>query len=170
MRCDGRLSGSIWRYYCRLARIPEAIQKGAFSHSLTAARRERPGARWNGSCGRMMRHRCSIGFLMRNQRGSAANAVSKGICGLLCEAGLAIVTGALIVSVPCAAQQLTNDKLSLTINAQDGSYQLEVRAASPCSPAVWQRRLITSGCARGSTRAIKLPNLHSRMNSARGAW
>ena len=37
------------------------------------------------------------------------------------------MAGALLVAVPCAAQQLTNDKLSLTVNAQDGSYRLAVR-------------------------------------------
>jgi hypothetical protein len=42
-----------------------------------------------------------------------------------------VVTAALIVAAPCAAQQLTNDKLSLTVNSQDGSYQLAVRGAQP---------------------------------------
>jgi alpha-galactosidase len=68
---------------------------------------------------------------MRNLRGREADAVSKGICGLLCNVGPAIITGALIVAAPCAAQQLTNDKLSLTVNAQDGSYQLAVRGGQP---------------------------------------
>jgi alpha-galactosidase len=53
--------------------------------------------------------------------------VSKTICGLFCYIGSAILTAALIMAVPCAAQQLTNDKLSLTVNARDGSYQLAVR-------------------------------------------
>jgi hypothetical protein len=57
--------------------------------------------------------------------------VLKKICGLPCNVGTVIVTGALIVVAPCAAQQLTNDKLSLTVNAQDGSYQLAVRARQP---------------------------------------
>ena len=39
----------------------------------------------------------------------------------------AIVAGALMVALPCGAQQLTNDQLSLTVNAQEGSYQLAVR-------------------------------------------
>jgi len=57
--------------------------------------------------------------------------VSKRKCGLLCKLGAAIITGALIAAVPCAAQQLTNDKLSLTIDAQAGSYQLSLRGGQP---------------------------------------
>jgi alpha-galactosidase len=57
--------------------------------------------------------------------------VSKRTCGLLCKVGAAIITGALIAAVPCAAQQLTNDKLSLTVDAQAGSYQLRVRGGQP---------------------------------------
>jgi len=53
--------------------------------------------------------------------------VPKRIWGQLCNTGWAIMAGALLVAVPCAAQQLTNDKLSLTVNAQDGSYRLAVR-------------------------------------------
>jgi alpha-galactosidase len=52
--------------------------------------------------------------------------VSKMNCGLLCNVGIAIVAATLIVSTPCAAQQLTNDKLSLSVNAKDGTYQLAV--------------------------------------------
>ena len=48
------------------------------------------------------------------------------ICGLLCAAGIAMVVG-LVVAMPCEAQQLTNEKLSLNVNAKDGSYQLGVR-------------------------------------------
>ena len=57
--------------------------------------------------------------------------MSKRTCGLFCSLGSAIIAGALIVAAPCAAQQLTNDKLSLTVNAQDGSYQLAVRGGQP---------------------------------------
>jgi alpha-galactosidase len=57
--------------------------------------------------------------------------VSKRICGLLCNVGSVVITGALLVTVPCAAQQLTNDNLSLTVEAQDGSYQLAVRGGQP---------------------------------------
>lgn len=51
-------------------------------------------------------------------------------CGLLCAAEIALVVG-LIVAMPCEAQQLTNEKLSLNVNAKDGSYQLGVRGAPP---------------------------------------
>jgi len=40
------------------------------------------------------------------------------------EVGLAVIAGILMVALPGAAQQLTNDQLSLTVNAQEGSYQL----------------------------------------------
>jgi alpha-galactosidase len=45
--------------------------------------------------------------------------------------GLAITAAMLIVTLPCIsrqllAQQLTNDRLSLTVNAQEGSYQLSL--------------------------------------------
>jgi alpha-galactosidase len=42
-----------------------------------------------------------------------------------------MIIGALILAASCAAQQLTNDKLSLTVNAQEGSYQLAVRGEQP---------------------------------------
>ena len=57
--------------------------------------------------------------------------MSKRICGLLCNLGSALVAGALFVAVPCAAQQLTNDELSLTVNAQEGSYQLSLHDGQP---------------------------------------
>ena len=53
--------------------------------------------------------------------------MSKMSCGLLCNVGIAIIAVALIVNTPCAAQQLTNDKLSLSVNAKDGEYQLAGR-------------------------------------------
>ncbi|MGA8493788.1 MAG: PKD domain-containing protein [Terriglobales bacterium] len=53
--------------------------------------------------------------------------MSKRICRLLCAVGATILTGVLILAAPGAAQQLTNDKLSVTVSAQDGSYQLAVR-------------------------------------------
>jgi hypothetical protein len=43
----------------------------------------------------------------------------------------AIIPGALIVALPCVAQQLKNDKLSLTVDAQAGSYQLRLRDGQP---------------------------------------
>jgi alpha-galactosidase len=60
-----------------------------------------------------------------------ADAVSNRIYGLLCKVESAIIAGTVVVAMPCAAQQLTNDKLSLTVNAQDGSYQLVVRGRQP---------------------------------------
>ena len=51
--------------------------------------------------------------------------------GWLCSAGIAIIAVALIGVTPCAAQQLTNDKLSLTVNAKDGTYQLAVPGGKP---------------------------------------
>jgi alpha-galactosidase len=68
---------------------------------------------------------------MTNLRGIETNSVSKRMCRLLGKAGIAIVIEALIVALPCAAQRLTNDKLSLTANAQDGSYQLAVQGGQP---------------------------------------
>jgi hypothetical protein len=56
-----------------------------------------------------------------------ADAMSRYISGLLTKVGLLLIAGAPIVVAPCAAQQLTNDKLSLNVNAQDGSYQVAVR-------------------------------------------
>ncbi len=55
----------------------------------------------------------------------------KMTCGLLCGVGFVMVTGTLILSSPSAAQQLTNDKLSFTVNAKDGSYQLALRDGQP---------------------------------------
>jgi hypothetical protein len=40
--------------------------------------------------------------------------------------GLAATAGILMVALPCVAQQLTNAELSLTVNAQEGSYQLSL--------------------------------------------
>jgi alpha-galactosidase len=56
-----------------------------------------------------------------------ANTVLKNLCGI----GFAMMTGALIVATPAASQQLTNDKLSLTVNEQDGFYELAVRDGQP---------------------------------------
>src|ERR1035438_2298649 len=45
--------------------------------------------------------------------------------------GLAVTAGILMVALPCVAQQLTNDELSLTLNAQEGSYQLSLHDGQP---------------------------------------
>jgi len=83
------------------------------------------------STARIIGHRYSIGRCWEELARKGAYAVSKRICGMFCAVGSAIVTGALIVATPCAAQQLTNDKLSLTVNTKDGSYQLAVRGGQP---------------------------------------
>ena len=44
---------------------------------------------------------------------------------------VAIVFEALILIAPCAAQQLGNDMLSLSVNAKDGTYQLAERGGQP---------------------------------------
>jgi alpha-galactosidase len=55
----------------------------------------------------------------------------KTTCGHVCNMGSAIIIGTLVAAVPCVAQQWTNDKLSLTVNPQDGTYQLGVRGGEP---------------------------------------
>jgi alpha-galactosidase len=45
--------------------------------------------------------------------------------------GVAVTAGILVVGLPCVAQQLTNDGLSLTVNAQEGSYQLSSPDGGP---------------------------------------
>jgi alpha-galactosidase len=57
--------------------------------------------------------------------------MSKRICGLFCNVGWAIMAGALTAAAPCAAQQLTNEKLALTVNPKDGAYQLAGRGGQP---------------------------------------
>lgn len=57
--------------------------------------------------------------------------MQKETCGLRCELRAVIITCALIAAVPCAAQQLTNDKLSVTVDAQAGLYQLSLRGGQP---------------------------------------
>ena len=42
------------------------------------------------------------------------------------KVGVAMIGGALMMALPCASQQLANDKLSLTVNAETGSYQVAV--------------------------------------------
>jgi alpha-galactosidase len=49
------------------------------------------------------------------------------MCRLLCVAGPTIFVGTLMAAAPGAAQQLSNDKMSLTISAQTGTYQLAAR-------------------------------------------
>jgi hypothetical protein len=63
--------------------------------------------------------------------GREAIAVSTKSCGLFCGVGIVTIVGGLSVAMPCAAQQLTNEKVSLSVNAKDGSYQLGVRGGQP---------------------------------------
>jgi len=57
--------------------------------------------------------------------------VPKRIQGTIFAVGLAITAGTLMVALPCVAQQLTNDGLSLTVNAPEGSYQLSLHNGQP---------------------------------------
>jgi alpha-galactosidase len=52
--------------------------------------------------------------------------VTKRIRETILRVGLAISAVTLMVATPSEAQQLTNDELSLTVNAQEGSYQLSL--------------------------------------------
>ena len=47
------------------------------------------------------------------------------------KVGVAVTAGILMVALPCLAQQLTNDELSLTVNAQEGSYELTLHDGQP---------------------------------------
>ncbi len=55
----------------------------------------------------------------------------KGTRRQVSRVGLAVAAGILMVALPCVAQQLTNDELSLTVNAQEGSYQLSLHDGQP---------------------------------------
>ncbi|MGB6961709.1 MAG: PKD domain-containing protein [Candidatus Acidiferrum sp.] len=57
--------------------------------------------------------------------------MSKKAQKLSCSVAIAIVFEALILIAPCTAQQLENDKLSLSVNAKDGTYQLASRGGQP---------------------------------------
>jgi alpha-galactosidase len=57
--------------------------------------------------------------------------VPKRIRGTIFAFGLAITAATMMVALPCVAQQLRNNELSLTINAPDGSYQLSLRNGQP---------------------------------------
>jgi alpha-galactosidase len=45
--------------------------------------------------------------------------------------GLAVTAGVLMIGLPCMAQQLMNEELSLTVNAHEGSYQLSLHDGQP---------------------------------------
>lgn len=50
---------------------------------------------------------------------------------IIFRVGLGLIAGTLMVGLPVAAQQLNNDKLSIALNSQNGSYQLAVRNGQP---------------------------------------
>jgi alpha-galactosidase len=52
--------------------------------------------------------------------------VLKGTRRQVFRIGLAVTAGTLMVALQCVAQQLMNNELSLTVNAQEGSYQLSL--------------------------------------------
>jgi alpha-galactosidase len=57
--------------------------------------------------------------------------VPKRIRRQVFRVGLAFTAGILMVAPPSVAQQLTNEELSLTVNAQEGSYQLSLHDGQP---------------------------------------
>ncbi len=59
------------------------------------------------------------------------DAVAKRPRILVSRVGLGIIVGTLIIALPCGAQPLINDELSVTVNAQDGSYQLAIHDRQP---------------------------------------
>jgi hypothetical protein len=84
-------------------------------------------------------HESHLGVIARG-RGCGENddiirrtegTVSKQTLALFCTLGSAIFIAVLIVATPCAAQQLTNDKLSVIVNAHEGSYQLALPGGQP---------------------------------------
>jgi alpha-galactosidase len=58
-------------------------------------------------------------------------AVPKRTRSQVFKIGLAVAAGILMIALPCSSQQLTNDELSLTVNAQEGSYQLSLHDGQP---------------------------------------
>ena len=59
-----------------------------------------------------------------NLLGRETDTMSKKSCSLLCRVPIVMITVVLFVTIPCVAQQLTSDKLSLTVDAKNGTYQL----------------------------------------------
>jgi hypothetical protein len=66
-----------------------------------------------------------------NRYDKEINDVAKIIRRLIFDGGFAVAAAGLIATPPSAAQQITNANLSLTISAQDGSYQVGVRGGQP---------------------------------------
>src|ERR1700721_654310 len=72
------------------------------------------------------------------------HAVPKRIRGTIFTIGLAVTAGMLMVALPCLsgqllAQGLTNEDLSLTVNAPDGSYQLSLHGEHNGQPVLRSR-------------------------------
>ena len=57
--------------------------------------------------------------------------MSKRSHKLWCKGAIAIVFEAQILIAPCAAQQFASDRVSLSVNAKDGMYQLALRGGQP---------------------------------------
>ena len=57
--------------------------------------------------------------------------MSKRTHRLCSSCAIAIVFEALILIAPCAAQQFVSDRVSLSVNAKDGTYQLALRGGRP---------------------------------------
>jgi alpha-galactosidase len=64
---------------------------------------------------------------MRRLLEKETHTVGKRVHKLSCSVVIAIALEALILIAPCAAQQLANDKISVSLNTKDGTYQLAVR-------------------------------------------
>jgi alpha-galactosidase len=75
-------------------------------------------------------------MIAANAGSAAAQAASRTIDGeMKLEAGVRawflVIAGTLLIVTTCGAQQLTNGKLTLTVNAQDGSYQIAESSGPP---------------------------------------
>jgi len=79
-----------------------------------------------------------LASVVSRSRVGEAGTVSKWIYRRRCNLGCVTIIWALIVLTPGAAQEFKNDKLSVTVSSQDGSYQLVVRGG---------QRILTSSVA-----------------------
>jgi hypothetical protein len=59
------------------------------------------------------------------------HTVSKRSHKFWCSGAITIVFEALILIAPCAAQQFASDRISLSVNAKDGTFQLALRGGQP---------------------------------------
>jgi alpha-galactosidase len=65
--------------------------------------------------------------------------VTTRIRGTVFRVGLAITAAALMAATPSVAEQLMNDELSLTVNAQEGSYQVSLPGGHDGQPVLRSR-------------------------------